>query len=362
MTELASKERPILHVEIEALRDLMIRLLVAAGCERSSAETCAAVFLDADLRGFGVQGLDHSHTLIRRLRAGEINVKGRPRVVKETESTILVDGDWGLGQVNALFAVDLLIEKARKVGCCAAGIVNTSDFFMAGHYGERIARAGLVGMVFSDSLPLAHPHGGVERLLGTNAMVIAAPTAGEHPLVLDMSTTQLSSSRVRQAAYHDEEVPEGTGVDKDGNPTTRAWDIRNGGALAPLGGHKGFGLALCVALLAGPLVGAMVESAHRGWRDNTPEQPVPKGHFFLAVDPAAFGDPEAFKGKVSTYIDLIKASKKAPGVEEIRYPGERAFATRDRQMAEGTVELYEEVWSRIAELAEDLGVEMPDPA
>jgi len=345
-------------VEVDVLRDLMERLLKAAGCGPEAASTAANVFLEADLRGVGLQGLDHMHTMIQNLRMGRINPNGKPRIVKEGEAFALVDGDTGPGQLAAIFAVDVATRKAAKAGCCSVGVANSSDVFMLGYYGERIARAGFIGLVFSDAPPLVRPFGGTERILGTNPLAIAIPSAGDHPILLDMATSAQSGSRVRQAAYHNEDIPEADGVGPDGLPTVKAREIRDG-AIGPLGGYKGFGLAFCIALLSGPLVGAATGKALRGWHKDEPGRASSKGHFFIAIDPAAFGNVKTFRNRVSGYAKEVKDSRKAPGVSEILVPGEREFGQRARSLREG-VSIYEAVWKKIAELAASLGVPMPE--
>lgn len=337
------------------LRDLMVRLLTAAGCAPDAAATAAEVFLTADLRGLGVQGLDHLPTMIRNLRSGKINPKGVPRIVREDAAAALVDGAAGPGQVAGIFAADVAVRKASRAGCCAVGIVNSSDMFMLGYYAERIARAGQVGIVVTNAPPLVHPFGGTERILGTNPIAIGIPTVGEHPVLLDIATSALSASRVRQAAYYAELLPPGIAVDPDGRPTRTAAEAA-AGAIGPLAGHKGFGLGLCVGILSGPLVGAAVGRALAGWLGNEPAGA--KGHFLVAVDPAAFGDPAAFRAAVSAHLEEVKTSRKAPGVSEIRIPGERAFAEEARRRREG-VPVYDVVWARTAKLAAELGVAMP---
>lgn len=352
------KDRSTRIVDVKVLRDFMERLLAAAGCGSEVAVVAADAFLEADLRGIGLQGLDHMPTMIRGLRNGRIKPDGKPQIVKEGPAFALVDGNYGAGQVAAIFAGDLAVRKAGKAGCSAVGVVNSSDVFMLGFYVERIARAGLIGFAFSDAPPLVHPFGGIERVLGTNPLAIAIPTAEAHPIVLDMATSALSASRIRQAAYHGEDVPEGIGLGPDGRETQDAAEIRQG-TIGPLAGHKGFGLGLCVGILSGPLVGAAVGAALAQWLEDAPGAAGAKGHFFMAVDPAAFGDAAAFRNAVSAYVSEIKTSRKAPGVTEIRVPGERAFAERERSLRNG-VSIYEAVWERTAELAKDLGVQMPD--
>ena len=236
-------------------------------------------------------------------------------------------------------------------------LANSADIYMIGIYASRIAEAGLVGMVFTVAPSLVHPYGGVERRLGTNPLAIGIPGDGDAPIVHDLSTSALSQSTVRQSAYLGLPLPEGAGVDRDGNPSTDAGAVLDG-AIGPLAGHKGFGLGLCVALLAGPLTGGAVGRGLDGWRDEgVPAHP--RGHLFLATDPAAFGEPAAFRAAVGAYLDEIRGSRLAPGVDRIRIPGERSHATRRDCLAHGAL-ILEESWRRLVAHAERLGVAVPD--
>ncbi len=326
------KNRPEAVLPAEQLFALIKELLCAVGCPDDLAESAARVHFEADLRGVGLQG-----------------------IAKSTKAVALIDGHKGLGQPAAMLAVDTAIEKTREFGVSAVGVTNSSDIFMLAFYVERIARAGLVGLAFTAGPPLVHPYGGIERILSTNPIAFGIPAGGDHPLIFDMATSALSSARIRQAAYHGEQVPEGTGIGRDGNPTTDAAAIRDG-AISPLAGHKGFGLALCVAMLAGPLTGSAV--APDLWGLYTGEDIEGMGHFFIAVDPGAFQDEQLFLQAADKYIHLVKNSKRAKGAIEIRIPGERAFAERERRLKEG-VPVLEATWKIISDLALELGVEMP---
>ena len=350
------KPRTKRAVSVDALRDLMHRLLVAAGSSDENAKISADQFLEADLRGIPTQGLDHMPSNIERLRAGKVKGDARPRVVKEGPSFALIDGGHGPGQPAGVMAADVAVEKAKASGSAMVGITRSADIFMIGYYGERIARAGCAGIVASDAMPQVRPYGGLEGLLGTNPFAIAVPTAGEHPVVLDIATSAISASHVRVAAYHGEDVPTADGRDAQGDPTVKAAEVKT---LGPLAGYKGFGLGLCVALISAPLTGSAVGRAHRDWFGAN-GVPTTKGHFFLAIDPEAFGDAEVFRDAVSEYIAEVKATRRAPGVDEILVPGERAFRERARNLERGEIEIFDEAWERIEKLAGELGVRMPD--
>ena len=349
---MSARGHPVRTVSVGELGRYMRALLTAAGCDEENAGVAAEGFLAADLRGVGLQGLDHMPTLLDALRDGRVDGRARPRVAAESAGAVLIDGGRGPGQAAAMLAIECAIERARGSGSCAAAVTNSFDLFMLGHYTERIAVAGLVGLGFSDAPPMVRPHRGTERRLGTNPVSIAIPTGGD-PLVLDFSTSALSASRVRQAGYHRERVPEAEGVDSAGRPSTDPAAVRRG-AIGPLAGHKGFGLGLCVALLAGPLTGSDTGRAllARGT--------ARKGHLFLAVDPARFGDLDAFRAAASAYLAEVKECARIEATEAIRIPGERAAATRRQALETGRVAVYESVWSRMAETAGGLGVEVPE--
>ena len=355
-------DRPTRVISADALRDLMERMLGAVGCERDIAQAVANVHLEADLRGYQFQGIDHMFDLIIQVQDGNIDPNGRPEIVKEGAAWAHISGNRGPGHLAAILGAETAIRKATNAGSCAVGITNSADLYMLGYYGEMIARGGCAAFLSTGCPPLVHAFGGTEPVVGTNPLVIAIPTADDHPILLDMSTSIRSASYFRQAAYHQEQVPEGFGVGPDGEPSTDAATIDRadgeGGAIAPMAGHKGFGLGLCLSILSGPMVGAATGKGLEGWTDEG--APVgPMGHFFFAVNPAVYGDPAVFKDAVGVHLAEIKQSRRAPDVSEIRIPGERAFSQREKSLRDG-VFLQERIWDRARELSAELGVEMPE--
>ena len=345
-----SADRPKRIVRAEPLRQLMEGMLRACGCPEEIATIQADMHLEADLRGIGIQGLDHMFNFFEELRAGHISPTASPEVVRDQGATVLIDGHAGLGVPAAMLAIDTAVERSREYGSCVVGITNSSDVFMLGIYGEKLARRGLVAILATNSPARTHAHGGSEAVLGTNPLVIAIPTPGPNPIVLDMATSHWAASYFRQAAYHGEEIPDGLAFDADGRPTRDPRAPLEGGSIAPLAGPKGYGLALCLGMLTGPLLGSPVGKALAGgWN---------LGHLFVVIDPAAFGDPPTILGAIEGHIDEVKSSRLAPGFSEIRMPGERLFATRERQLREG-IEIDAKVWEMAAALAKELSVEMP---
>lgn len=350
-------QTPVKMVRVAApdLRCLATELMTAAGADQDHARITAELLVEADLKGIGVQGVDYLYYILDCLGRGIIDGRAKPTVERETPATAFIDGHGGMGQPAAMLAVQIARRKAAETGTASVAVGNSTDIFMIGAYSERLARSGLIAMVMTSGPPLVHPYGGVERLLSTNPISIAIPRKGDDPLVLDMATSALASSRIRQAIYADEAVAPGTGIGPDGAPTTDASQIRKG-AISPLAGHKGFGLALCVGLICGPLTGSGVGPQLAGWQATGDTKT--QGHFFYAVDPRAFGDYSDFIDAAEGYIDTIKNSRKAPGVEEIRVPGERAAAEHRRQRRSG-VRLLATTWDVLSEYAQKLDVQLP---
>ena len=227
---------------------------------------------------------------------------------------------------------------------------------MIGYYAERIACQGCAGIVCTSGGPLVHAHGGVDRVLSTNPIAFGIPRGGREPIVFDMATSALSNARIRQAAYHGEQVPPGSGVGPDGLPTTDAATIRKGRD-RPARGLQGLRALARHRDAFGAAHRQRFRGRARGGRSSG-SAPAPRGHFMIAVSPAAFGDEAAFRAAVNAYVDEIASSRRASGHDPIRMPGDRAFAERERRLRDG-IPVLSATWDIISEIAADLGVPMP---
>ena len=296
--------------------------------------------------------------MIGNVRKGLITPGGRPSIVREGSAFALVEAGTGPGPFAGVFAADLAARKARDSGSCTVGVTRSASVHMLGYCADRIARQGQVGFVFSSSPPWAHPEGGTERVLGTNPLAVAVPTRLGFNLVLDMATTALAYVPVLRASEHGEPIPAGCAIDPDGNPTTDAARAIDG-ALGPLGGPKGFGLGLFVAILSGPLVGSDMGRALRGWDEEVAGPVGNKGHLVVAIDPGAFGGEDAFLDAVAAYVEDLTSSATAADAAAVRIPGERAYRRRAEALAVGSALIDGLVWQRTEELARSLDVEVP---
>lgn len=340
------------------LRNFLIEIFAALGCDDGNAAGIAEGLIEADLRGHRIQGTDHIYSIVDDLKAGRLNGRSQPRISLEAPAAALIDGDGGAGHVTGRFATDIAIKKALSAGTSSVGLVRGGDIFMVGAYVERMARAGLAGIVFTNTAPArVHPAGGIDPVLGTNPVGFGFPTAGE-PIVVDLATSTSAVGHIRIASYDGTAIPPDVAIDRNGNPTTDAREAL-AGALTPLGGHKGFALALAGAILSGPMIGGVLGTELKTQMTQSKQFPH-RGHLFIAIDPAAFGDPALFRERTSNYAAEIKSGRKAHGVEEILIPGERSMRQRERSLASG-IEMLDEVWKNTVRIAESLGVKPPAP-
>jgi len=328
-------------------------LLQKLGASGEEANATAEVLAEGDLRGFASHGLLRLPYILRALKRGTIVTKAEVKVVRETPATGLIDGGHGLGHYVATRAMRLAIEKAKQQGVAAVGAYNSNHFGIAGYYAELAMREGLIGIVTTTTDALVHPWGGVEPLLGTNALAIGLPT--EPPVLLDMAMSVAARGKLVKAMKEGKPIPENWAIDSGGKPTTDPAKALKG-ALSPFGGPKGYALAFVLELLAGPLVHAAAGKEVKGTLEPV-EGFCTKGDFMIAIDPKAFIAQEEFQARAREFIEQVKSSRRVPGVEEIMAPGEPEQKTRERNLQEG-IPVANEVWTELEQIAKELGVDL----
>jgi LDH2 family malate/lactate/ureidoglycolate dehydrogenase len=348
-------------VKITTLKDFMERMLMKVGFDKPTAEIVADIHLESDLRGIPVQGFNHLvNTHLQKYMDGKADPLGKPVVIKEGPSFALIDGNSGPGPIAGLFACDVAVAKAKASGIAIIGINNSHDLFQVGLYAERIARHDLIAMLFSDDdVPVVHPLGGTQPIIGSNPMAWAVPTSSD-PFLTDFTPCSTLPTYVRYSRRYNTRMPEGLVTDAEGRPTTDPFEVAAGvshsletGAINP-GGQKGFGMLLMIDFLSGALVGTDMGMDHIQKKHPT------KGHLFIAIDPSMFGDINTFKSAVTARMDAIRSSKKCPGVDAIRMPGEGSFARRRKALQQGTVQIDCLCWQDSLALAKKLGIALPD--
>jgi L-2-hydroxycarboxylate dehydrogenase (NAD+) len=343
------------RVEIAEIEKFITRALVSAGVPPGDAGQVAALMAEADARGGDAHGVFRLPQYVKQIQSGAINPRPKIRILSEKAGTALIDGDNALGHLVMKRAAELAIEKARQCGIGWVGTRHSNHAGPAQLYPRMAAAQDMIGLYFCvGNTNLLPPWGGTEVLLSTNPVAIAVPALQHPSIVLDMATTNTAFGKIRLKAQRNEPMPEGWMIDWQGKPLTDPKRASEG-FLVPIGGPKGYGLALMIGLLAGTLNGA---AFGRDVIDYTVDSKTPSntGQAMTAVNVAAFADVQAFKQAVDEVWEVMKSSPTLPGIEEVRLPGERSAQVYQERMAQG-VPLGAELRKGLNDLADRLGVQ-----
>jgi len=339
---------------ISQLNQFIARVLEAVGLPPADARRTAALIAEADARGAEGHGVFRLPQYVKRIQSGGINTRPKIRVVSEQPATALLDGDNAMGHLVMSRSAEIAIEKARTAGVAWVGARHSNHAGPASLYARMPVAHDMVGIYLAvgsaNHLP---PWGGVAMLLSTNPIAIAVPALRRPAIVLDMATTNAAYGKVKIKAQRNEPLPEGWMMDFQGQPLTdpkRAGE----GFLLPIGGPKGYGLALMFGLLAGTLNGAAFGKNVVDFNNDFASL-TNTGHLIIAANIAAFADVKTFKGKVDEIWDEMKSSPLLPGFDEIRLPGERSTKLYEDRMANG-LPVSPELVLALDDLADRLGV------
>lgn len=315
------------RVPVAALIDLTAAIFVATKVPADHARLAAESLIAADREGIGSHGVMLVPMYVDRLLAGSIAPVANISVVHDGGAAVVLDAHDCLGQISAQEAVRILVERGRRHGLASVAVRNGFHFGTAGYWARQVAAEGLVAIVMCNTRPLMPPPGGAERIVGNNPIAIALPTASGPALIADMAMSATAMGRVRLAQSAGQPIPEGWGADEAGQPTTDpAAAIK--GMLLPAAGPKGFGLAVMIDILCGGLAGGAIAGQVKPLYGD-PAQPYACAHFFLAIDPRAFGVEDGFAARVDEFAGTIRGAKRAPGTERLYAPGDLEAARRE---------------------------------
>lgn len=336
----------------------VLTLLERVDIPADDARLLADGLIQAHLAGMDGHGLFFLPVYVRRIELGLIAPRGAVRVLEEGPAFALLDGGNLLGHVAAWRAMELAIAKARVAGTGTVTLRHGNHSGILARYTLQAAEAGCIGIAATNTPPLMAPWGGVQPFLGTNPLSIAVPAGEEPPLVLDMATSAVARSKILLASGSGERIPAHWALDEQGRPTQDPQAALRG-SMAPMAGHKGYGLALMIDVLAGVLAGAAsgpeVGDIFRtdGGRQNV-------GHYFQAIHLCRLGMEEAVRGRVDGLIRQLRSAPAAAGTDRIRVPGEVERETAERRRREG-IPLSREVRQDLTGLGERYRVPWPYP-
>jgi L-2-hydroxycarboxylate dehydrogenase (NAD+) len=327
------------------LFDFTCNVFTRIGCSDADAAQAAKVLLLADLRGIDSHGVARLSGYVRLWEASRVNACPSVRIIHETPSTAVVDGDAGLGLVVAPKAMQVAIDKAKQVGTGWVGVQNSNHFGIAAAHAMMALQHDMIGIALTNASPLVAPTFSTERLLGTNPICVAIPAGHEPPFVADLATTTAANGKLEILQRKNQQAPAGWIQDKEGTISTNPHELKAGGALLPLGGdrehgsHKGYALGAIVDILSavlsganyGPWVPPFVSFLPVG--DDLPGKGI--GHFFGAMRVDAFRKADDFKKHMDQWIHRFRTAIPVLGQEKVLIPGDPEREMETARMRNG---------------------------
>ena len=343
----------------EEIKDFTIRYFKAMNVPEIDARIAADVLISADLRGINSHGVIRLHTYYGdRLKKGLITPNSPIKTISAHPSTLALDGGNGLGQVVAYRAMSRCIKMADETGLAVTTVRNSNHFGIAGYYAMMALPEDMIGISLTNSRPLVAPTFGISPALGTNPIAVAVPAGEEQPFVLDMATSIVPLGRIAVYEKTGQSIPKGWGINQHGELTENPAEVRQGGALLPLGGsalmrgYKGYGLSLLVDLLSGVLSGA---AFGQGISTLSNQGTADVGHFFGAIKIENFRPVDYFKADMDDYIRTLWASPKLPGQDRIYIHGEKEAALTEKHLRDG-LPLIDEIVESLEKAGQSAGV------
>lgn len=346
----------VVKVTKEVLESFVNRVFQAAGLDGDQSSTVARHLVLANLRGIDSHGVSRVDIYTRRLDCGVTSKQNQPIALRETPSSMLIDGGNGLGIILATEGIKIAVEKAKKTGIAAVGIKNSTHCGMLADYTMYAARHNCIAIATTNAPSSMAPWGGKVGYFGTNPFAYGVPAGEEQDIIFDMATSVVARGKITLARKNNQSIPLGWAISKEGHPTTDPVEAADGLVL-PVGGAKGYGLAFLVEVLSGLLTGAAfgpyIASLNK---DFDRKQNI--GQFFFVMRANLFEELEEFKKRIDQMIAEIRSIPLAEGFEKIYLPGEIEFErTKERQTT--GIPLSVKVVDELVEVGKRYGVDCP---
>jgi LDH2 family malate/lactate/ureidoglycolate dehydrogenase len=328
------------------------------GVSKEDAVLLTDSLIEANLRGVDTHGITRMLCVyVKRMQVGVVNPKTELKVLREHPSTALIDCNNSIGQVASNYAMRMTIEKAKKTGVAFVATTHSNHYGAAAYWAMMALRHGMIGFSSTNAPAVVAPTGGRTPMLGTNPFAIAIPAGQEQPMVLDLATTVVARGRILLYAKQNKPLEPGWAFDAQGRPTTDAQAALKG-LLAPIGGYKGYGIALAIDMLCGVLTGSSYGTHFPGFLADNLKDPTDVGSVFAAVNVESFMDLPDFTAGMDKAIREIKTSEKAEGVTRIYIPGEIELETKADRLKNG-IPIPDAVVKDFAALGTELGLPFP---
>ncbi len=356
------------------ITDFVTDAFVGYGIPREDAEICTDILLESDKRGIESHGCNRFKPIyLDRIKAGIQNPTTNFEIIKETETTAVVDGHDGMGQVIGYKSMQMAIDKAKKYGMGMVAVRNSCHYGIAGYYATQATSQGCIAMTGTNARPSVAPTFGVEGMFGTNPLTVGIPSDEKFDFIIDCATSITQNGKIEYYERIGEDVHPGTVIGSDGEPIegdsgVALKKIRSGDAALTtlggigeaLGGYKGYGYAMIIELLSAVLQEGWYGKALDGKDENGNIRPYHLGHFFIAIDTDHFLGEDLTRSKTGEILRSIRASKKAPGQERIYTAGEKEYEIWQKRKNSG-VPINESVQKEILQVRDELKLDYTFP-
>lgn len=307
-----------IQVNADELRKLVADKLAAAGLIRSHAEQTADVLVSADARGVHSHGIIRTEHYVKRLQAGSLNSNPDFSFRKVRSGSGLLNADGGMGHVASIEGMNRAIEMAPESGIAMVGIEDSSHCGALSYFVAQAAEKGMIGIALVQTDKCVSPFGGIKPFFGTNPMAFAFPCKKNPAVIIDMATSNVAYGKILHAREKNVEIPDGWGLDSDGNPTTDPHQVRG---ITPLGGYKGYAIGMAIDALTGVLLGAQF-GPHISSMYGNYENKRNLAALMIAIDPSTFTGASEFMEQMDAMVDQLHDVPAGPGFAQVLVPGD----------------------------------------
>ena len=339
----------MITVEAGKLIQLGIDIFTAQGVNDVDAKFLVSSLVEANLSGHDSHGAYYFVRYSERIKEGNIRLDVEPKIIKETDGTAYIDGQWGIGQLTAKRMTEIAVEKAKKNMVAAVGSFNTNHIGRIGHYTEMAAKQGIITTLYVNvGHPIVSVHNGPGPVFGTNPYSASVPVGGDIPFLVDYATSVVAAGKLSVARAAKTKIPVHWTLDKDGNANDSPNVLADGGWLLPFGLYKGMGLQMVSELLGAVLTGSRMGPS------GITHPPSPNGVFMLAVNPEAFVGLDEFVKNTDSLLKQVKGWQSLEG-KRVMVPGEPEKETKAYRLANGVM-LPDDTWTEIEALCKELEI------
>ena len=346
-------------IKLDDLKAFCAEALEKEGMKPEYSKLTAEVLSETDGYGTHSHGTKNLYNYIKKARAGGLDIKAEPEIIREGPAFAEMDAKNAMGMVAGTLAMELACNKAAEAGIGIVTVKNSCHFGAAGYYANMAAQKGMLGLAVSNVDPNMNAPGAKAKALGNNPLAYASPSISVPSVFLDIAMSNVASLKVFKARAEGAQIPDNWIVDKDGLPTTDPSHYPEEGAMQPMAAHKGYGLAIFVDLLTGVLNGGATSMGGEigSWVVNL-DKPNLVCHTFIAIDASQFLDGETISERTETMASQLRELPKAKGCERIYTPGEIEWGKYKKAAEEG-LELPPDLLESLRGLSRDMNVKLP---